>query len=408
MTRPLKSILAAAISLSMTGCGSLFGPEGYFRDRGDDYLAAEEVAPLNVPAGTDQRALEELYPIPAIGKATADDDVTEVAVSFQVPRPAPLGSNAFGDNVKIQKLSDKRWILAGLPPSEIWPRVRHFLNSNGLRVVYTDAINGVIETGWLQFKNSKDTKDRYRLQIEQGVQPDSTEIHILHLSVSADVAGEGSVNWPKRSIDPEREAWLVDELAATLASPNASAATSLLARTIGGGAKVDIVEVDAEPVLNMALNRTRAWATLGHAVEQQGMARLDENANVGIYYIDYVGLAKPEDDGFFAGMSNWFSFSDGESDDQDVNDKIKRNAASSPYNLNEIISRLPRSGDVLELLPNIAVEAGDEPLENVPGLLLLVSGDDGDLQIRLRDGYGRRIDKQQAVDLLKLIRRNLI
>lgn len=407
MYRPLKSILATALSLSLAGCGTLFGPEGYFRDRGDDYLAAEEVAALEVPAGTDKKALEELYPIPAAVKLKGDDEqVTQVAASFSVPRPTALGANAFGDAIKIQKLSDKRWILASLPPSEVWPRVRHFLSSNGLRVVYTDAINGLIETGWLQFKDSKGRKDRYRLQIEQGVQPDSTEIHILHLSVSADVTGDGSVNWPSKSINPEREAWLVDELAATLASPNSAAATSLLAQTIGGATKVELIDVDAEPVMTMSLSRTRAWATLGYAVNQQGMARMDENANIGLYYVDFVGIEEPEEDGFFSGIGSWFSF--GEKPDAALESKPSNKAATSPYSLDEIISHLPRAQDVQQLLPNLPVTATDESLDDVPGYLVFVSGDSGNLQIRIRDGYGQRIETQQAKDLLKHIRRNLI
>lgn len=403
---PFKPFLLAAMVASISGCGTLFGEEGYFRDRGDDYLDAAEVKPMKLPANTNQQAVEELYAIPPIAIAKPDDDELTLVEGYVVPRPQPLGASAFGEHVKIQKLAEKRWILAGLPPSEIWPKVRHFLNDNGLRVVYTDAINGVIETGWLQFKEAKDTKDRYRLQMEQGVQPDSTEVHVLHLSVPSEVGGEGQVNWPKRSINKEREAWLLDELAAYLASQgDDSGATSLLAQTIGGDAKIDIVDVEREPVMKMALSLTRAWATLGYAVSQQGMVRYDENANSGVYYVDQGNGNTEDEPGFFSGL---FSFGDDESESE-TGTKAVTNNAKSPFSLNQILSSMPVSDpDVRNLFPNLDVAEDAEELEDVPGYLVVITGSDNDLQVRVRNAYGKRLPSADAKRLLKLIRRNLI
>lgn len=404
-TRPFKPLLMAAAIVAINGCSYLTGDEGMFRDRAKDYQDAVEIAPMKMPEEVNKASTQELYVIPPMAKIQSNDDEV-TALDFVVPRPLALGASAFGEHVKIQKLADRRWILAGLPPSEIWPKVRHFLGSNGLRVVFTDAINGVIETGWLQFKESTDTKDRYRIQMEQGVQPDSTEIHVLHLSVPSEVKGDGQVNWPKRSINAEREAWLVDELAGNLAAQGDSGgATSLLAQTIGGGAKIAIVDVDREPVLSMALGLTRTWATLGHAVTQQGMVRYDENANTGVYYINF-GKTKTEEEseGFF---SRLFSFG---SDEDDVEIPVTEQvSAKSAYTLNEILSNLPlQDADVAALFPKL--EGSDEArkLEDVPGYLLVITGEDNDLQVHIRDAYGQRLPRKEATDLLAHIRRNLI
>lgn len=405
-TRPFKPLLLAAAVVAVNGCSYLTGDDGMFRDRGNDYQDAVEIPAMKMPEQVDKASTQELYVIPPVARANAQADEEITALDFAVPRPLPLGASAFGEHVKIQKLADRRWILAGLPPSEIWPKVRHFLSSNGLRVVYTDAINGIIETGWLQFKESTETKDRYRIQMEQGVQPDSTEIHVLHLSVPTEVKGDGQVNWPKRSINAEREAWLVDELAGNLAAQGDSGgATSLLAQTIGGGAKIAIKDVDREPVLSMALGLTRAWATLGHAVTQQGMVRYDENANTGVYYINFGKINTAEEEkGFFSRM---FSFG---SDDEEVELPVSEEvAAKSPYTLNEILSNLPlQNPDVANLFPKL--EGSDEArkLEDVPGYLLVIAGEDGDLQVHIRDAYGQRLARKEADDLLKHIRRNLI
>ncbi len=406
-TRPFKPLLMAAAIVAINGCSYFTGDEGMFRDRAKDYQEAVEIPAMKMPEQVDKASTQELYAIPPVAQVNVEDNEEITSLDFAVPRPLPLGASAFGEHVKIQKLSDRRWILAGLPPSEIWPKVRHFLGSNGLRVVYTDAINGVIETGWLQFKESTDTKDRYRIQMEQGVQPDSTEIHILHLSVPSEVKGDGQVNWPKRSINAEREAWLVDELAANLAAQGDSGgATSLLAQTIGGGAKIAIVDVDREPVLSMALGLTRAWATLGHAVTQQGMVRYDENANTGVYYINFgQTTAEVEEEGFF---SRLFSF--GGSDDEEAELPVTEEiSAKSPYTLNEILSNLPlQDADVATLFPKLELSDEARKLEEVPGYLLIIAGQDDELQVHIRDAYGHRLPRNEARDLLKHIRRNLI
>ena len=43
------SALALIVS-STSGCGWLWGENGYFRDRGSDYLDARQTAPMRLPA----------------------------------------------------------------------------------------------------------------------------------------------------------------------------------------------------------------------------------------------------------------------------------------------------------------------------------------------------------------------
>ncbi len=380
--------LGAAVGLS--GCSALFGNEGYFRDRGDDYLKAESLPPITLPPDADSNQLEQLYVIPSV--ASNDFDEGE---RFEVPRPQPLAANMLTEKVKIQKLGSKRWILINTRPSEVWPRVRNFLARNGLQVVNTDAASGIIDTAWLQFKSDLDQKNKYRILIEQGVQPDSTEIHVLHVSAAAGKSVSAPVEWPAQSIDPERESWMLDELAATLASDVTSGATSLLAQTIGGAAKVSISAAGTEPVLKMGIDMVRAWATLGHAVQQEGFSLLDEDSVVGIYYVHY---RKPEDEDEPGWFSRWF----GSDDDEQV---------SSPYTLQQILSHLqladtPENRAIFSSVINNTGSA--EVLQDAPGYLVVVRGHDDFVEVRIRDAYAKTLAPKQARQLLALIRRNLI
>jgi len=393
-TISLRSLLMtgtiALLVSSLSGCSGLFGQEGYFRDRGDDYLKAEEMAIMKLPEGVDAGVIQPLYVIPRDNSTEfdlADGDV------FEVPRPQPLAANMLSEKVKIQKLGDKRWVLINTPASEAWPRVRNFLSGNGLQVVLTSAEQGLIETAWLKFTADELTRHRYRIRIEQGVQPDSTEIHILHASelVSEELAANKP--WPSASSDSEKESWMIDELAGVLASEESGAATSLMAQTIGVGAKVDFGKDGREPLLIMALEASRAWATVGHSVRNGGFTLLDEDSDKSIFYVAYVS---PHEEG------GWFSSLWGGGE---------KESADSPYSLIEVLNnlRLEDSEANRTLFSDeIVSNAQGGHLQEVPGLLVLVSQDEQLVKVRVRDALGRPLLPKQAKRLLTIMRRNLI
>lgn len=381
----LKPALLAVCSVLLSGCGSLFGVDGYFRDRGDDYLRSEELAKLELPEGVETKQIHPLYGIPEINDE--DFDPTE---SHEIPRPQSLSSNLLEETVKIQKLAGKRWILVNVPPSEVWPQLRNFLSQNNLDVVYADTNNGVLETSWIQFKDDLTKKDKFRLQIDQGVQPDTSEIHITHMNISSNIPASGQVNWPAHSMDPEREAILLDELAATLAS-DMTGGTSMLAQNIGAGSKVNLAQVDGEPVLQMQLDYKRAWATLGYSVNQEGFTSFDDDRDIGIYYVGYIKPVKQSD--------SWFTW--GSSDEPEL--------PTSPYNLSEVLSHLQLDDSAANKAIFSTMSSADtQALNDVPGYLIVIRGDDLDIQARIRDGYGRQLEPKEARKLLKVLRRNLI
>lgn len=392
---PAFYAMLGLLSVSLSGCGMFFGEEGWFRNRGADYLKADNVAPLKLDENLDKRALGDLYPIPPINLSDFDDS----GLVYDVPRPLPISSNLLEESVKIQRLGGQTWILMNVAPGEVWPRVRSFLNVNGLTVNQADISSGVIETDWIQFKTDLTTHDRYRIQIDQGVQPETSEIHILHMSIPNDTKQVAGLPWPAASSDVEREKWLLDELAATLAEDVTEGGTSLLAQTIGGSAKAGLITVKNEPVLSLRLDRARALGTLAHAVRQDGFTPYENNAEAGVFYVQY---RKPDPDGPGWFARKWTSLRNAIAGPS----KEEQLRISSPYTLEEVLANLPE-GEALENAPYSKRDA-EKNLPKAPGYLLLVSGSDGDLTVRLRDPYGKRIDPRQVRDMLTAIRKNLI
>ncbi|MDP5209561.1 outer membrane protein assembly factor BamC [Microbulbifer sp. 2205BS26-8] len=394
-----KLTVAAALcisSLTLAGCG-VFGNDGYFRDRSNDYQQADSLPPLQMPDGITAKHQEELYEIPQI----AGDELAEG--DFEVPRPQALSINASLDRVKIQKLGSNRWVLVSQPPEEVWPQLHYFLRTSGLRVEMSDASAGILETAWMTFNESPDTKDKYRLQIETGVQPDTTEIHVRHLSTPAEAPVGGTVNWPQRSSSPEREGWMIDEMSTALATDTSGASASLVAQAIGGDTvKVRLREpVGLEPYISMGLEMERAWATVAHAVNAGAYRLHREDSDIGLFYVTYDEdreLANSEEEG-----GGWFFWNSG-----DKEDKLADSA--DQVTLQQILAGIDPDAEVESpLFREIkGLGVGASPDEAYPGYLVVIRGNDDEIEVRIRDTRGQPLSRAKASQLLLSIQQNLI
>ncbi len=381
--------LLLMFSLTLSGCGVFFGDDGYFRNREDDYLKAANLAPLKVPANLNEEAPGQLYQVPTL---TQDDiSFVEDTEHFDVPRPRSLSVNALVERVKIQRLGDERWILVNIQPGRLWPQVSNFLSSNQLRVASTDIDKGLLETGWVSFDNETDQVHRFRVRIDKGVQPDTSEIHVLHMGVARTEAPEVT-GWPDDSMNTEREHWLVDAMAQTLASEELveGGGTSLVAQSIGGQAKSDVNMQDGEPVLELQLNRARALATLAHAVQQQGFVTFDSDMAEGVFYLGYQ---EPSDE-----SPGWFGKMLGRGK--------PKPPPTSRYSLSDVLA--PLSKPYSSVTPPEAAEA-ERTLPAAQGYLLIVTEPEaGEFEVRLRAVHGQRIPPRQGREMLSIIRQNLI
>lgn len=386
--RPMLALLVASLTASLSGCGMFFGDDGVFRNREGDYVKADNIPPLVLPAGKKSETMGELYPIPPI--TATDFGYDPAADDYEVPRPMPLSANLEQENVKIQRVGSESWILLNAAPGEVWPRIRNFLNVNTLAVSKADIGKGIIETNWLQFKTDLSTYDRYRLQIDQGVQPETTEIHITHMSVPVAEKPSADMGWPRRSVNPEREKWMLDELAATLASETAEGGTSLLAQNIGGSVKANLGVSGSEPIMTIKLDRQRTFATLTYATKRDGFTTFEADVDAGIYYVHYIN---PED-----AKPGWFK--------RFFHIGLNPKPPTTPYSLAQVKSNM-LTGDAFDKAPRSDRDE-EKALPDAPGYLVVITGTDGNFVVRVRDPYGKRLTPHEARELLTVLRRNLI
>ncbi|SDJ68338.1 outer membrane protein assembly factor BamC [Microbulbifer yueqingensis] len=391
MTRLTARAALCIAGVALSGCG-IFGDDGYFRDRSNDYQQADSLPPLQMPEGVTPKQQEELYEVPQIS-SSGNGEPEE----FEVPRPQALAVNVGLDRVKIQKLGDRRWVLVSQPPEEVWPQLHFFLRTSGLQLATSDATAGIMETTWLSFRDSPETKDKYRLRVESGVQPDTTEIHVRHLSLPREDP-RTEVAWPARSSSPEREGWMIDEMSTALAAESSGAAASLVAQAIGGGSvKVQLREpANRDPFISLDLSMDRAWATVAHAVNSGAYRMHLEDDSRRLFYVTYDEsreLTDEEEDG------GWFSWGGSEKED-------KRAEAASRVTLEQLLANLDPATDpaLFGSMTGLGGATGAE----IPGYIVVVRSTPDAVEVRVRDTSGKPLKRARAAEMLMAIRQNLI
>ena len=347
LSRVVCGGLVVAFMSVLSGCGSLFGKEGIFRDRGDDYLKAEATTPIKLPEGNEGERIGQLFVIPKIPDAGAP-----MPEEFTVPRPASSDRvTEQADEIKIQKLGDRRWIDINNPPGEVWPGVRSFLTERGMGVAEQNPIAGTIDTVWLSLKDDKTGantpgKDRYQIRLEPGLRVNTTEIHVLQMSASDVEAADRRTSWPAVSVHPDREAWMIKELATFLAKDKAPLG-SMLAQSIGSKEnRVQLIDYP-EPNLTMRIDYARAWASVGGSLNRDGFHVDTASREQGQWQVSYSAVIASEDDdegdvkpGLFARIGKIFDFSS-----KDTNDNVKNYRVLLQQQTDELVRVTVRDGN---------------------------------------------------------------
>lgn len=283
-------LLALLVCTSCVSCGWLVGDDGLFRDSAMDYREARELPVIEVPAGRNETALQEIYAIPPVR-----DEVPELGV-FEVPRPLSITAMSSDQLVRIQRLGEQSWALIGVPPGQLWPQVRNFLVAAGVRLASADARQGLLDSDWLQLRGSE-IPARFRFRIERGVQRGTSELHVLHMHRSANAS-----DWPPVSDDLEQESEMLRAVAQYIANSSETAPVSMIAeQSISATGRIALEEDEqGGNRLRLGLPFTRAWASLALALEASTYEINDRDRSAGRYYVRFLGPDAEQKQGWFS------------------------------------------------------------------------------------------------------------
>lgn len=310
--------------LLLSGCSWFSDDEGVFVDRSDDYLEAHENEPLVIPDGLDTARVQDPFPIPDITSRLRPEYYPQ-----RPPRPDAIYADDNRDEVRIQRLGERRWLVVPEPPTTVWPKVKQFLAENGVSVAWESPSHGRLDTQWLDVSDQpyrdvvrqviRDGKrlaelsggqDRLRLRVEPGLRERTTEIHLRHENTAFSAVG------PEQLVDldetpshvPEIEQEALTELGAYIAARVAEQTVSMVAQDIGADVKSTLdIDSDGDPVLRLRLDRERAWATVGQALSRASIDVQSADESAGVYQIVVPEDldVEAEEPGFFGRM---FSF----------------------------------------------------------------------------------------------------
>ncbi len=311
-------LLLLLLLVVVAGCSWFSDDKGIFVDKSDDYLDARENPPLSIPEGLDTARVQDPFPIPDI-----TDRLRPEYYPKRPPRPDAIYANDNRDEVRIQRLGDRRWLVIPEPPTTVWPKVKQFLAENGVDIGWEAPSDGRLDTELLEVPDQayrdvirqmiRDGKaeaaldgglDRLRLRVEPGLRERTSEVHLRYENTEfAAMSAPGLVDLQRAlSHVPEIEQSTLAELGAYIAARVAEQTVSMVAQDIGAGVKSNIdIDADGDPVLRLRLDRDRAWATLGQALSRATIEIEESDEQSGIYRIRV-----PEDLDVEAGEKGFF------------------------------------------------------------------------------------------------------
>lgn len=340
--KPVLSALTLGVLASLSGCGYIIGDEGYFRDRGSDYQDARVESRMTVPNDLQSKPIGDLLPVPGqISAGPVSED------GFETPRPQPLLASADTSAFSLQQDGNRRWLLAQLPASDVWPLLQRFWSDYQVPLAESDPALSEFETQWVDFSQATanplvrrvmptleegrridDEEQRFRVRLEPGVNAGSSEVRVLHQS--RDI-GDDDSEWPGRSDIAGFERGLLAELETYLNQSLANQSSGQGSSLANIGPTQTTLEQDGagNTVLSMTTDFNRAWVEVGDALSRGDVLVTDFNRSSGVYYVDLdqTRSEKEEKPGFFSG---WFGGSDDEDEQESVADESQIQVRLTP------------------------------------------------------------------------------
>ncbi len=219
------------------------------------------------------------------------------------------------EKIKLVRAGAQRWLVIDSSAEDLWPQVLDFLDKMGLSIVKQQPDLGVIETNWAENRanvasgveaffakitgqgRGTGLRDKYRVRLERGRQPDTTEIYLTHRgmvqvvdeSAGVDLTGRelgGPLMWQPRPPDPELEAEMLRRLMVHL-GVNMKQADAVLKEKTRAHARLDR-GVGRRPTLTVIDDLDVAWRRVGATLDTLGFYVEDQDRDERIYFVHDV------------------------------------------------------------------------------------------------------------------------
>ena len=354
-----RVLLSCVVVTSLVACSTL---EKVKEGRDIDYKKSRTAPSLEVPPDLTTTTIDDTMVVPDInvGSTAAYSDYNSERSGTQVQRTQTV--LPIDQRVTIKRDGDKRWLVIVGTPGELWEQVREFWLQLGFLIKIEDPRLGIIETDWaenradipegpirafiggaLDVLYSADTRDKYRVRLERGIQKGTTEVYFTHRGAEEVETGAehgATTAWQPRPSDPELEAEMLNRFVSFIGIEEKRArsivskakAVSLRARLVrNNSGSAQVVLEDDFP---------RAWRRTGIALDRVGFTVEDRDRSKGLYFVRYIDPEKDlgNEDSWFSSLAFWSS------DDDDDEKKNEYTVSVNKDNGGTSVAVLDKSG----------------------------------------------------------------
>lgn len=306
-------IAASALGVLLNGCGGIGARiDRYLPDQRLEYKQQREALEnLELPPDLMAASFDDALDIPpASGVTTFSEYIGTRERRQRISGGGQVLPTVAG--VELERSGDTRWLRIDQPPQQVWPQVVAFWRQQGILLVEQEPAIGVMRTDWIEnraeirrdfvtrmFRKVADglystaTRDQFRVRIDAGSRPGTTELHLSHRAMEErmvrNTLGEDfRTVWEPAPNDPGKEAAMLRRLMLSLGISDQEA-QRMLAQPGGRApaARATRVVQSGGGSLLLSAPFPEAWRRIGLALDRSGFAVEDRNRSEGVFFVRY-------------------------------------------------------------------------------------------------------------------------
>lgn len=336
---PIRTLTLAALLpiLTLLAACSSFSVDEYLPDHSLAYKKQREAGEnLELPPDLVSGQFDDAMDVPDVGgSATYSEYVGERQQKRQIAQTGDVLPEV--KDITYHREGERRWIQVNAKPQALWPRLEGFWRERGIMLAEKNPTTGVMVTDWIEnraqiksdpitnlFRKALDsvystgTRDQFRLRLEPGPKPGTTDVFLTHRAMEEQllrntVGEEATAMWQPAPSDPDKEAAMLRAIMMYLGvtaerakrvvaeggapSSAATGAPAMAKSRLEAGGSVLVIDDEMR----------NAWRLVGGALDRSGFAVEDRDMTQGIYYVRYDDPSKADKKkkGFFSKMAFW-------------------------------------------------------------------------------------------------------